>query len=145
MVLDLTEILIDQPPIARFATLVLFQAITDKAEEVIFELKTEIDQETRSHYEELLKAGDPDKYASSALAAGTSFTIAFRTGNKLHHLPFAPGRLFEPAMRIFLNAAEIPYWTRTPVSGEIQTQNPATKWALKSDNLSVCVRLLRQP
>lgn len=145
MVIDLTALDFEEPRVTRFAKLILFQAINEKAEEIIFELKQGIDQETQSDYEELMKAGDPDKYASSALAVGTSFTITFKTRDKQHHLPSAPGRLFEPATKIYLDAADIPNRTGTAVSGQIQTQNPVTKWAIKSDDLSTCVRLLRQP
>ncbi len=141
MVFDLgIESFQNQPPVPRFVRLILFQAIYDKAEEIIFVMNEKV--ETQSQIEELPE-NDADDLADVSPVSRDAFTITFKLRDKQLSLAPAPGRLFEPAMRIFLNAAEIPYWTKTPVSGELQTLNPVTRWAIRSDNLAAHVHLLR--
>jgi hypothetical protein len=127
----------DRLPVAKFASLILQQAIADNADCIIFELDLEAHKEIKAEKEEAkVLLHDMKKFP-------TAFQIIFKFGEKDGKLAPANGYLFEPVTRVLLNAAEIPYWTKDEVSAELETSNPSTKWIIESKDLTQRIQLQR--
>jgi hypothetical protein len=115
----------NEAPVLRFVKLILFQAIHEKAEQILFELNQL-----------------PEKPPVDAASTKT-FSITIKTGEKSFNLAPPPESLFDPAMRILLGAADIPYWTKREVSADIETRNPSTRWRLASSDVNRSIHLER--
>lgn len=137
----------DDVPAIRFVKLILSLAIQDNADEVTFTLDLEAESKVRAEQEQLRQRGNITEMLAGnhpkTSCMTSTFSMIYQTGGRQQDLPPAPGSLFEPAMRILLNAAGIPYWTKGEVAGEFETLNPASKWRLSSPALDQSVRLQR--
>jgi hypothetical protein len=136
------EVAKDDAPVLRFVKLVLIQAIQDKADEITFALDIQREAKLRAEKEQLEQQGRITE--SLSVNHPKTFSMNYRATGRQHDLPAAPGNLFEPAVRILLNAAGLPYWTKGEVAGEFETLNPESKWRLTSSALDREVRLKRE-
>ncbi len=129
---------IEDLPVVRFAKLILWQAIQDKADQVIFELEPEAHKAIQAEKELLTAARifDSTRFPSA-------FRITYKIGDVGNELTPTKAVLFEPAMRVLLNAAEIPFWKKGDISAELVTANPDSKWLLESKDLTRRIELRR--
>jgi hypothetical protein len=134
-------------PLVKFVSLILARAIWDKVDLVIFELDQQLHAKGEIEHEQLLsKAGAKitlDDFMKAFEMIPKAFAITFKTGENKHKLAPAAGSLFDPAVRIILNAGEIPYWRKGEISGEFETEKPASKWRIESKDLTRSLELKR--
>jgi hypothetical protein len=126
-------------PVPKCVALILTSAVQDNADIVILDLDVELHKKVEPDWERLMREGRFE----NAEKLPHAFRIRFMMGEKKQELPPAPGSLFEPAVRILLNFAEIPYWKKKDISGELETINPYSKWAVESQDLAQKVQLRR--
>jgi hypothetical protein len=126
-------------PVPRFVVLILKKAIQDEADHVVFELDLDLHKKVKVKEEKMMAEGripDSDELPKA-------FQITFKIGGKEQKLSPSPGGLFEPVVRILLNAAGIPYWTQGETSAELETVNPYSKWVIESKDLTQRIQLRR--
>ena len=119
-------------PIPKFVELIIALALDDKADSITFEFDPALWDKIKAEEAKMTSEGiDLDEIKFPDV-----FIITFKVGNEKRKLEPPPGSLFNPVVRIILNAAAIPYWTKGEVSGELVTVNPDSKWRLESNDLT---------
>jgi len=110
IVIDLdTKMDADHPPIKRFVNLTFFMIIHESAERL----------------EIVLEHSEPKE----------SFQIFYFVNGQKHEMFPPPARLFKPIVVLLCNCASVPYYSKGPVKGQIQTKNPDSTWLFESDDL----------
>jgi hypothetical protein len=105
------------PPIPRYISLVLHQALNDGAETVEFSLE------------------DP--------SSEKGFRIRYSRKDLDYEMLPTSARLFDAAVVVLCNWASVPYYATGTVQGILQTKHPSSWWRLESDNLKKHVTLSR--
>jgi hypothetical protein len=127
-----------QIPVVKMAKLLLLQAINADADFVVFELDLEAHRKIKAEREDMAKINLQNKERFP-----TAFQITLKSGEKEKKLAPATDYLFEPVTRVFLNAAEIPYWTKGETSAELETCNSSSSWGIESKDLTQRIQLRR--
>jgi hypothetical protein len=99
----------DQAPIKRFVNLTFFMAIHASAERLEIVLEHSEQKE--------------------------SFQIFYVVKGQKHEMVPPPARLFKPIVVMLCNCASVPYYSKGPVKGQIETKNPYSTWLFESDDL----------
>jgi hypothetical protein len=122
-------------------------AFADRTDSIIFELDLELhakEEAERVKQLEVLSAATKIEQPASSLKTSTpAFTIKQMTGDKEYQFVPPPSHLFDPVVRVLLAAAEIPYWVKGRVSGELGTVNPDSRWQLESEDVTRRIHLKR--
>jgi hypothetical protein len=133
--------LVEAEPVPRFVKMILCEAVVDKADEIVFALDLQLEDKFKAEKEQLFQQGKIDE--AFLQNSPNTFSITLKSGGSQQNVIPCTGDLFEPFMRILLNAAEIPYWTKNRVSFEFETIHPASKWKFVSENLKSTAHLER--
>ncbi len=99
----------DQAPIKRFIKLIFYQVTQDSGERLEFLLE-------RSESEETMR-------------------IFYVAKGQIHDMVPPPASLFKPIVVLLCNCASVPYYSKGPVKGQIETRNPDSTWLFESDDL----------
>jgi hypothetical protein len=127
-------------PVIRLTHMLIKDALRLRAEEILLELDVELHAKT---HDELIKLNEEMAKTGKTLEIGGEFFF------KLTHLPKAVGvtytingipnqqprmngELFGNIVSILLQACGIAPWTKSNISAQLETINPASKWIFES-------------
>lgn len=130
----------DVEPINRFIRIVFYQCVHDQCSEIVMEFAPEGKLEPWVQYDtpdtlldiELVHPLENFHSLADKLfwERKGKFTIRYLTQEGWQSMAEPPGYFYQPVALALLAAADVPYWKRGSVQGEIWVENPQTTFLL---------------